>query len=559
MEFRMHALSNKQETYLAEANGFPGLIMALKTPIQPGKSRSQGRAVSLVFRYWGCVLLLLLIPQVVSAERYALLIGRNDGGPGVNDLQYAESDAGGFAGILSTLAGIDPTRIKVLLRPDSAAIDHAFMKIDTAIHNSGHPEQDLLLVYYSGHADGLNILLGKQGYPLQRLQRQLTTSSAGMRIGIFDACRSGMVTSYKGGKRAEPFFWDRQPQAQGQIIIASSAATEMAQESSTLRASVFSHHFANGLRGSADFSGDGKVTVTEAYQYAYRKTVETTALTGGGLQHPVYKFNITGQSDFILTDLSQHNGGVLFDRSTDGGVYLILSDSYTDVVADFSKKKGQESFISLAPGPYIAIAVAENQTRTCNFTVSERTTRYLNSENFSLHPLELNRFKGPIADYHPVTTVTTSPLSTYSFGLGVGVLWSNAKSDRPWVTLSANNAWYINKSLSLFADGVWAGFSANGGADVGLDYTLVRQKPLVSIGAGLGLWYQDMSPKASLQNIGSSCTSRISVGIEVDKRSVLSLVAPIRYTSGVRSAFMAGIEMHWNWYGPYRDVEVLHY
>jgi hypothetical protein len=552
----MRTHSDNQETAQSVAGRSPGRgVMA--TVVKPGMGDMPGPASAFMVGYLGFMLILLLAPQATRAERYALLIGRNNGGPGVNDLQYAEADARGFAGILRTLAGVDSSRIQVLLGPDSAAIDRAFLKIDTAVHNSHHPEQDLLVVYYSGHADGANLLLGKQGYPLRRLQRQLTGSGAGMCIGIFDACRSGMVTAFKGGRRTEPFFLDQQPQVQGQIIIASSAATELAQESATLRASVFSHHLGNGLRGSADFSGDGKVTVTEAYQYAYRKTVETTALAGGGVQHPVYKFNIIGQGDVVVTDLSQRNGGVLFDRSTDGGSYLILSDSYTDVVADFTKKKGQESFISLAPGPYSAIAVAGSQAHTCNFTVSEQATRYLNADNFSLHPLEISRFKGPLAAYHPTTAAATSPLSTYSFGLGTGFVVIRAR-ERPQITFAVCNGWYVSQALALFVDGVWAGLSANGGVDVGLDYAVLRQTPQVSIGAGLGVWYQDVHLQPTLGNIGPSCTARIGMGLDVGKRTRLGLLLPIRFTTGDRSLLMAGMEMRVMWYGPYRDVAVLH-
>jgi hypothetical protein len=508
-------------------------------------------------RYPVSLLLLLLVCQVIVAERYALCIGRNDGGPTVTQLQYAEADAQRLSTVLSTLADIDSSRIQLLLRPDSAAIDQAFLTLNTAIRKSPHRDQALLLVYFSGHADGSNLLLGKQGYPLQRLQKLLSESAAGMRIGILDACRSGMLTAFKGGKRAEPFFADPQPQPQGQIIIASSAATEQAQESQALQASVFSHHFVNGLRGSADLSGDARVTVTEAYQYAFRKTVETTALSGGGVQHPVYKFNITGQGDFVLTDLSQRNGGVLFDRSTAEGSYLVLSESYTEVVADFIKKKGQESFISLAPGPYVAITVAEKQTRQCTFTVSAGATRYLNTDNFSLHPMAINRFKGPLANYHPTPAQVTSPLSTYSFGIGLGAAGVNEKGASPWVTITLNNCWYVNPTVSLFTEGVVAGFEGTGGVDAGVDWSIIRSRPVVSIGAGVGLWHRSTNQRFTLRDLGPACTVRPGIGLDVGTRTRVSLLAPVRVCLGRQPLFIAGAEIRVMWYGRYRDVEVV--
>ena len=52
-------------------------------------------------------------------------------------------------------------------------------------------------------------------------------------------------------------------------MITSSAAREAALESAEIEASFFSHHLISGLRGAADTSGDGLVTLAEAYQYAF--------------------------------------------------------------------------------------------------------------------------------------------------------------------------------------------------------------------------------------------------------------------------------------------------
>ena len=49
------------------------------------------------------------------------------------------------------------------------------------------------------------------------------------------------------------------------------------EESDLLGGSYFSHHLASGLLGDADRSADGRVTLAEAYAYAYERTVADTA------------------------------------------------------------------------------------------------------------------------------------------------------------------------------------------------------------------------------------------------------------------------------------------
>jgi hypothetical protein len=231
-------------------------------------------------KYLTAIIILSLIINA-SANRYALLIGCNYGGSDVEQLQWAEADAQRFGGLLTTIGGFDRSATVILLHPDSAALDNELKKAARVARMSKTPWNDLFLLYYSGHADGRDMLLGTDRYPLMKIQGYLDSLPAAIRIGIFDACQSGAVTAYKGGRRAEPFYLTNQQKIKGEVIIASTAANERAQESGSLKGSIFSFYWQSGLRGSADASGDRHVTLDEAYRYAYRKTVETSTLTGG--------------------------------------------------------------------------------------------------------------------------------------------------------------------------------------------------------------------------------------------------------------------------------------
>ena len=55
------------------------------------------------------------------------------------------------------------------------------------------------------------------------------------------------------------------------------------------------------MRGDADRDHDGRVTLDEAYAYAYGRTVAATAATRAGAQHPTYAFDLKGAGDVVLT------------------------------------------------------------------------------------------------------------------------------------------------------------------------------------------------------------------------------------------------------------------
>jgi hypothetical protein len=296
----------------------------------------------------------ILSVTLLQAQRFALIVGQNHGGEAVDNLKYAEADAEKFATLLRDIGGFASADINLVLRPDSVNFAAAIDSMEGRIAKCENPGKTLLFFYYSGHADAEGLLLNSTHCSFAAFRSSLSRIPAGIRIAVLDACQSGVVAAAKGGTRAEPFFFNERQQAQGEIWIASASASEQAQESATLRSSLFSFHFSTGLHGSADVSGDGRITMTEAYQYAYRKTLETSALTTGILQHPVYRFNITGEGDIVLVDLSGRCGGVVVD-GTCKGTFLILGRNYTDVFADFYKEPGCEKFVALGPGDYTII------------------------------------------------------------------------------------------------------------------------------------------------------------------------------------------------------------
>jgi hypothetical protein len=377
---------------------------------------------------------------------------------------------------------------------------------------------------------------------------------------VFDACQSGAVTRFKGGKRAEPFYLKSQRQIEGEVIIASSSSNELAQESETLKGSIFSHHWFNGLRGSADVSGDGEVTVSEAYQYAYRKTIETTALSGGQVQHPQYRFNIHGHGDIALTSLGHGSAGIVFDK-TFQGKFLVLSDTYSDVYADFARKSGQETFIALPPGTYTVVNVTDKETRVHDFNLDQSTVYRIQQESLLPNPVAMNRVKGANLAASKSLEMTTGPLSTYSWGLGAGAviaLSPELREERAILKVGWANSLYISDNTSLFFNADWIAFGRNFSGDIGFDYTWPGAFFHPFAGIGVGVANFDKGASAMRETLGPSATVHLGFNREIGGRTGLRIQVPYTVVFNDATDQTIGLEVQLMWFGKFRDVRVLH-
>jgi hypothetical protein len=135
------------------------------------------------------------------------------------------------------------------------------------------------------------------------------------------------------------------------VILTSSSSDEDSQESDAIGGSYFSHHLASGLLGGADRSGDGRVTLFEAYAYAYDRTVADTADSAAGAQHPTFSYDLAGNGDLVLTDVAVRHEGIYIPRQAPGGVYYLV-DRQGFVAAEINKGEGVDRRVALAPGAY---------------------------------------------------------------------------------------------------------------------------------------------------------------------------------------------------------------
>jgi hypothetical protein len=309
----------------------------------------------------------------LAERRFALVVGDARGGPGTRPLRYAERDAKRIYGILTRLGGVREEDAKLLTGASAEELRKGLSALESSIAAAkASGEQTLLIVYYSGHAKDGELRLGDSSLAMSELRDSLKAASADVRIALIDSCQSGAIVRNKG-VRAAPAFDVQQAQAaatrpHGLVLIASSSADEESQESDEIGASFFTHYLASGLLGDADASGDGKVTLAEAYAYAYSRTVGETAETRAGAQHPVYLYDLGGAGDVVLTDLSPR--GALLFPANDEGIYVVL-DSSRRAIAEVAKPRGDSRKLALARGDYLVKKRDGDQLLLGNFSVGD--------------------------------------------------------------------------------------------------------------------------------------------------------------------------------------------
>lgn len=302
------------------------------------------------------VVLLAFLPTARSqVARFALVAGNDRGQQRQSALRYAERDAQRFSEMLVDLGGFAPESVALLTGRSASEFRAALARINVQIESlvPAQIPRALLIVYFSGHSDGVNLEFGSDRLPFSELRRMVESSGAQIKIAFVDSCQSGGLTTVKGA-RAGPAFdlvLTDNIDATGTAIVTSSSVGENSQESEEVAGSFFTHYLLSGLRGAADQDQDRKVSLAEVYQYAYDKTVIETSRTLSGTQHPTYEYQIEGRGGVVLTDLSRGEAGLAFGPEL-GGQFLVLRKDALQVVAEMSKPYGSWRRLVLPSGDY---------------------------------------------------------------------------------------------------------------------------------------------------------------------------------------------------------------
>lgn len=326
--------------------------------------------------------IMLGAPDAEALRRHALVVGHNTGLRGDEALRFAESDARRMGQVLTELSDVAPRDLRVLLGPSATEFKTALAQLAPAVG-----PDDQLIVYLSGHASDGRLHLGGTVLLMSELRALLDSIPAGVVLLVLDTCASGSMT--KKGIRAapgsDPVLIEEAPAIRGRVIIGASVAEGVAQESDQLGGSIFTQHLIAGLRGAADVSRDGRVTLQEAYAYASQRTLDSTFEA----QRPTFSFQLAGERDLVLSEVGRGRSRLRLEFS-EPGEWLLSSVDGGSVLSKFVKASGPMT-LAVEAGTYRLQGVTAAGGRMALVTIPESGTVSLSTSD--LRATEL----GPIA------------------------------------------------------------------------------------------------------------------------------------------------------------------
>jgi hypothetical protein len=328
-------------------------------------------------------------------NRYVVAVSANYGGEGRPVLRYAESDARSFAKVLGEMGGVQPGNVILVKEPGVASLQKQLDALDGKIAKGKNAvDRNEVLFYYSGHADDKGLRLGNEVYAWKELRKRIDAMSADVKIAVIDACGSGAITRLKGGVAVPAFMVDQSSDMKGYAFITSSTQDESSQESDKLKGSFFTHSLVSGLRGAGDLSGDGKVTLSEAYQFAFNETLQKTEKTMGGAQHPSRDMNLAGTGDVVMTDLRSTSAGLELDEDVDGR--LFIRDANGELVAELYKKSGRAMSLGFPAGKYTVRLERPAEFSEAVVTLQNNRREKLSHKQFAAVSAEQTTLRGEI-------------------------------------------------------------------------------------------------------------------------------------------------------------------
>ncbi len=294
----------------------------------------------------------LFAKEQTSVKRFALIAAANDGGVGRIPLRYAVTDALSVAKVFQELGGLDNRDRSLLLEPTPNEIVDGLARLKVQLQAAKKLNQRTeVLFYYSGHSNENGLLLGNQVLSYKRLKNSLNELNVDVKLAILDSCASGAFTRIKGGRQRQAFLVDASSSVSGHAFLTSSSANENAQESDAIGGSYFTHYLVSALRGAGDVNNDKRITLNEAYQFAFHETLARTEKSQSGAQHAAYDIQLAGAGDLVLTDINNTNATLRLSANFEGRLYV--RDLAGRLVVEMNKVTDQTIDIGLDATTYL--------------------------------------------------------------------------------------------------------------------------------------------------------------------------------------------------------------
>jgi len=381
----------------------------------------------------------LLAAPAARAEAVRLLvsIGNDLGDPEDPPLQYADADASRVQALFVDIGDVSADRAYLLENQPLSVLRERLAEVKGRIGELRAAGKDVVLfLYVSAHAKGGVLHIAGDHLPLAELRSWLETTGARLRLIIVDACDSGAAARQKGGQRAADYEVSlRTMPLTGEVLLASSGPAEPSQEWDSLGGSLFTHSLLTGLRGDADVEGDGLVTLSEAYAYAYRRTV-VEASRGG--QHPSFDLDLVGTGELVLSMPGKARSALVFPAPLQGH-YIVASQPRMDIVLEVDKTAGKPLRLAIPPGRYVLRKPEGSSVGLLALELPYGGERQVDERQMIRQNYREVTMKGGEVQLHPVSLavqggVDDSPIANvgpeYRVGLGL------RRSFGPWMLLA---------------------------------------------------------------------------------------------------------------------------
>ncbi len=333
--------------------------------------------------------------------RLAVVVGADEGASDEPALRWATQDARAVSQALSELGGV--ARPALLLDQPVAMVRGAVRALDAelrAARSAGSRTE--VFFYYSGHGDERGLHLGGETLAIAELLEAIEGLNPDLGVVILDACRGQPWAREKGAvvMPALELLLPGTRAPRGLVVLRSAARSEAALESDALGGSLFSRHLLAALRGAADADGDGKVTLAEAYDHVYARTLSTSHRLGSSVQHPESETHLAGSGAVVLTRLPTAWATLSLGPDL-GGELLVVDDDSGAVIAELDKPFGQVRRVGVPRGRYRVQARSQGQVGATELDVSGGGDFEVLAASLSPQGRSVGREKGAALDPAP--------------------------------------------------------------------------------------------------------------------------------------------------------------
>lgn len=213
------------------------------------------------------IILLAVLCIAVNARTYVLIAGVSNYQGTENDLQQSTKDAKAFYELMTK-----KTNDVTILTSKNAYRRNVLDKLNTIARAAQNG--DCIMLFYSGHGAPGYICLYDEFLAYSDIVNIMKQSKASQKVIIVDACHAGTVNSGISQQNIT--------EKDGIICLMGCRPEEYSQENTILGAGYFTQGLIKAMRGKGDENRDKRITVMEAFKYAYSDVVKRSQQK----QHP---------------------------------------------------------------------------------------------------------------------------------------------------------------------------------------------------------------------------------------------------------------------------------